>query len=66
MAPRYRQVRLTITGGQQDIEELAAIVKDVMSHDGLQGQDWALTFESSKPFGDVGPLTKTSLGFTSK
>ena len=66
MAPRNRQVRLQITGGGDDINELAAIVKAAIARDGLQGQEWDLTWEDEKGFGEVGPIRKYSLGFTSK
>lgn len=66
MAPRYRQVRMQITGGGPDIAELAAVVKAHMAREGLQGQDWDLTWEEEKGFGEVGPIRKFTLGFTSK
>ena len=66
MAPKHRQIRLQITGGGSDIQELAAIIKAHMARDGLQGQDWELTWDEERAFGEVGPIRKAALGFTSK
>ena len=66
MAPRNRQVRMQITGGSEDINELAAVIKAHMVKHGLQDQDWDLTWEDEKGFGEVGPIRKVTLGFTSK
>ena len=66
MAPRTRQIRLQITGGIDDIEELSGVIQSYMRKAGIQEQEWALTFEVKKPFGNVGPMHKINLGFTSK
>ena len=66
MAPKHRQIRLQITGGGSDIQELAAIIKAHMAREGLQGQDWELTWDEERSFGEVGPIRKVALGFTSK
>lgn len=64
--PKYRQIRLRITGGGPDVQELASIIKAHMAREGLQDQAWELTWDEFDSFGDVGPLHKATLGFTSK
>ena len=66
MQPKNRQLRMSLTGGGPDIAELAAVIKAHMSRDGLQGQEWSMTWEEEKGFGEVGPIRKYTLGFTSK
>ena len=66
MAPRNRQVRMQITGGGPDIQEIANVVKAYIARDGIQGQQWEITWDEEKGFGEVGPIRKYVLGFTSK
>ena len=66
MAPKHRQIRMQITGGGPDVQELAAVIKAHMAREGLQDQDWDLTWDEFKSFGEVGPIRKATLGFTSK
>jgi hypothetical protein len=64
--PKYRQIRLRITGGGPDVQELANVIKAYMARDGLGDQPWELTWDEFDSFGEVGPLRKATLGFTSK
>ena len=64
--PKYRQIRLRITGGGPDVQELANVIKAHIQREGLSGSDWELTWDEFDSFGEVGPLRKATLGFTSK
>lgn len=64
--PHYRQIRLRITGGGPDVQELTNVIKAHMAREGLQDQEWELTWDEFDSFGEVGPLRKSTLGFTSK
>jgi len=63
---RPRQIRVQISGGREDIEALAEKVKAAVVADGVNATEWELSFEECKPWGEVGPLHKASLGFTQK
>jgi hypothetical protein len=64
--PQYRQIRLRITGGGPDVQELANVIKAHMAREGISGAEWELTWDEFDSFGEVGPLRKATLGFTSK
>ena len=52
-----RQLRFQVTGGIGDVEAAMEVLRD------LYGEDWMVTFEEVKRFGEVGPLHKGVIGF---
>lgn len=64
MIPKHRQIRVRVTGGKDDVAELAAAIKAHMAAKGLSGDQWNLTWDVYDTFGAVGPLNKATLGFT--
>lgn len=59
MAPKNRQMRGRLTGDPKDIAEAYAALKAYAEANG-----WDLTFEDTGPFGEYGPIHKTTFGFT--
>ena len=64
--PKNRQLRMQITGGEQDVQGLAHEVKAFMLSKGISATDWELSWDQFKAFGEEGPIRKATLGFTTK
>ena len=62
---KLRKLRIQMTGGISDINQLAKEIKREM-HNNLNNTDWEISYEEVKRFGDVGPLHKSTIGFTQK
>jgi hypothetical protein len=56
---KKRHLRGHFTGGEKDIYEFYAVLKEAAATRGFEA-----TFFEEKPFGDVGPLHKLTFGFT--